>query len=456
MTEANQMIKTNERGVALASYIAGAPDRTYPTEVVHEARRALVDFLGVTIVAAFDKTVMPVRKTVERWHASGKSRIVLGGTTTPALAALINATATHAMDYDDVHYLGAGHPGGPCWSTAIAVAQEIGASDTLALNAFITGFEVMARLGGGGVPGVGRSLQRKGFHPTSVVGRMGAAAVASTLYGLDGQKALNALSNTATTAGGLVGSFGTHGKPFHAGKAAMDGILAADLAQDGYIGSPRLFETEGGWLDAFIQDRSVEVPPLDFEERYELLRNGYKLFASCRATHASSQAAQQLAGKIAGRRIEKVTARLHPGAFVTAGNLNPKTPLEAKFSVPFCVAMALNGYRLAWSDFSERVFADKNVTDIVPKITLVPVEGQSPASAFIEVTLSDGEALHAETQIILGHPENPVSDAGLEEKFNSLVEPVLGTGKAAPLLDQAWRFGEAGTLDQIDRLLAGA
>lgn len=456
MTEQNQTSQTNSRGAALANYIAAAPGRAYPPEVVHEARRALVDYLGVTIVAAFDETVVPVRRTVERWHAAGKARIVLGGTTTPALAALINATATHAMDYDDVHYLGAGHPGGPCWSTAIAVAQELGAPDSLALNAFIAGFEVMARLGGGGVPGVGRSLQRKGFHPTSVVGRMGAAAAAGTLYGLDAKKALNALSNTATTAGGLVGSFGTHGKPFHAGKAAMDGILAADLADDGYIGAAQLFEIEKSWLDAFIQDRNVEVPPLDFEERYELLRNGYKLFASCRATHASSQTAQQLAGKIAGRRIEKVTARIHPGAFVTAGKLDPKTPLEAKFSVPFCIAMALNGYRLAWSDFSEKVFADKNVTDIVPKVTLVPVDGQSPASAFIDVTLSDGETLHAETQVILGHPENPVSDARLEEKFNSLVEPVLGADKAAALLETAWAFGEAGTLNRLDQLLAEA
>jgi 2-methylcitrate dehydratase PrpD len=454
MITQSQTSQAKSRGTALANYIAAAPGRDHPEEVVHEARRALVDYLGVTIVAAFDETVVPVRKTVERWHASGNARIVLGGTTTPALAALVNATATHAMDYDDVHYLGAGHLGGPCWSTAIAVAQEIDAPAAVALNAFIAGFEVMARLGGGGVPGIGRSLQRKGFHPTSIVGRMGAAAVAATLYRLDTQKALNALSNAATTAGGLIGSFGTHGKPFHAGKAAMDGVLAADLAYDGYIGSDRLFESENGWLDAFIQDRNVEVPPLDFEERYELLRNGYKLFASCRATHASALTAQKLVKKIAGRCIEKVTACIHPGALVTAGNINPKTPLEAKFSVPFCIAMALSGYRLAWSEFSEKVFADEKVVDILPKITLVPVEGQSPASAYMDVTLSDGEALYAETLVILGHPENPVSDFGLEEKFNTLVQPIMGAEKAAALLETAWTFGRAGTLSNLHQLLA--
>lgn len=445
-----------ERGTALARYIADTPRRRYPDEVIHEARRALVDYLGVTIVAAFDETVRPVRHAVERWNAKGKARIVLGDTTTPALAALINATATHAMDYDDVHYLGAGHPGGPCWSTALAVAQEVAADDEQALVAFITGFEVMARLGGGGVPGVGRRLQRKGFHPTSVVGRMGAAASAAALYGLDAEKSLHALSNTATTAGGLVGSFGTHGKPFHAGKAAMDGILAADLAAEGYIGAPHLFELERGWLDAFIQDREVEVPPLDFEERYELLRNGYKLFASCRATHASAQAAQQLADRIGGRRIEKVYVKVHPGALVTAGKLAPETPLEAKFSVTFCVAMALNGYRLAWTDFSDAVFADPRVTSLVRKVTLEPVEGQSPASAHVDVLLAGGETLHAETAVILGHPENPVSDAGLEDKFRSLVEPVLGEARAKSLLKTAWAFGQQGTLHQLNLLLAKA
>lgn len=446
---------TQTRGATLARYIAQAAERRYAKEVVHEARRSLVDYLGVTVVAAFDETVEPVRRAAARWNAQGNARIVLGGTTTPALAALINATATHAMDYDDVHYLGAGHPGGPCWSTAIAVAQDLGASGEAALGAFITGFEVMARLGGGGVPGVGRRLQRKGFHPTSVVGRMGAAAVAAALHGLDAKRSLHALGNSATTAGGLIGSFGTHGKPFHAGKAAMDGILAADLAAEGHVAAAHLFETEKGWLDAFIQDRLVEVPPLDFHAGSELLRNGYKLFASCRATHASSQAALSLSDEIAGREVESVRVKVHAGAPVTAGNPDPKTPLEAKFSVAFCVAMALAGYRLAWTDFSDKVFADGRVTSVIPRVILEPVEGQSPASAFVQVTLVDGTVLSAQTAIILGHPDNPVSDRGLEEKFQSLVEPVLGKERTKALLDTAWRFGEEDGLTRLSALLVG-
>lgn len=445
-----------ERGRHLARFIVQARERKIPDIVRHEARRALVDYLAVTLAAAFDPVTQPVRRVAERWNAPGGARVVLGGTTAPALAALVNATATHAMDFDDVHYLGAGHPGGPCWAAALAVAEHAGHDDAVTLSAFVTGFEVMARLGGGGVPGVGRMLQRKGFHPTSVVGRMGAAAVASVLHGLDETRTLNALANAATTAGGLVGSFGTHGKPFHAGKAAMDGILATDLAAEGFVGAAHLFELEKGWLDAFIQDRNVAVPPLDFDTRWELLRNGYKLFASCRATHASSQTAIGLYPRIAGRAIRRVHARVHPGALVTAGKLDPRTALEAKFSVPFCIAMALNGYRLAASDFQDSLLKEDRLTSLLPRIAIEPVQGQSPASAFVTVELEDGEVLEGHTEILRGHPENPVDDAELDAKFRDLVEPVIGEARASALLDVAWRFGEPGGIAGISGLIAGA
>lgn len=444
------------RGLALARYVATGRGRSYSKAVLHEARRALVDTLGLMLVAAHDEPVEPVRRTVARWRAQGDARIVLGGTTTPALAALINATAVHAMDFDDVHYLGAGHLSGPCWSAALAMGQAHGASEQDILSAFLTGFEVMARLGGGGVPGVGRSLQRRGFHPTSVVGRMGAAATASVIHALDEERALHALSHAGTTAGGLLASFGTHGKPFHSGKAAMDGILAADMAADGYIGAKIMFEEHGGWLDAFIQDHQVEIPPVDdFESNHEILRNGYKVLASCRGTHAATQAAQELAGQIAGRTIRHVKVFVHPGALVTAGKRAPETCLDAKFSVSFCVAMGLLGYRLAFSDFTSTLMRRGDLAELEQRVELVVVQGQSPASSQVEVELDDGSLLRARTEIMAGHPDNPVDDQVLSDKFLGLAAPVIGDAPANELLQAAWNFGAPGTLALVDRLIAG-
>lgn len=441
------------RGEQLAVYITGTPAREFPPEVVDAALRALVDYIGVAVGASEDAPVRPVRRTVAAWNAQGGSTVFMGGRTTPALAALANGTMAHAMDYDDTHPGGAGHPSGPCWSTALAMAEHHAAGEGDALAAFITGFEIMARLGGGGPPGVGRSLQRRGLHPTSVFGRTAAAAAACVLLRLDESQVRYALGIAATTAGGLVGSFGTHSKPFHAGKAAMDGILAAQLAAEGFVSATQLYELEKGLLDAFIQNREVEVPPLDFDERWEILGNGFKPYASCRATHPSTQAARSLAEGVAGRKISKVHARVHPNALVTAGKTAPRTPLEGKFSVPFCIALGLRGYRVVSSDFVDATMRDAAVMDVVPLVQLEAVQGQSPHSAFLDVTLDDGERLHGETKIVLGHPENPMSWEDLRVKFEGLVEPVLGSTATPELFDAAREFGEPDSLARLMSLL---
>ena len=442
------------RGEQLVEYIAGTAGRSYPPEVIDAALRALVDHLGVAVGASNDAPARPVRSVVQRWKASGKARIYIGGRTTPALAAFANATMAHAMDYDDTHPGGAGHPSGPCWSTALAIAEEDGLDEKSALAAFITGFDVMSKLGGGWVPGVGRSLQRRGWHPTSVFGRTGAAAVACALMRLDEERIANALGVAATTAGGLVGSFGTHGKPFHAGKAAMDGILAAQLAADGFVAATHLYEIEKGLLDVFIQDREVEVPPLDFETGWELLGNSFKPYASCRATHASTQAARSIASRVQGRKITKVHAKVHPNALVTAGKTAPRTALEGKFSVPFCISLGLRGYKVVSTDFIEATMRDSAVMDVVPLVQLEAVQGQPAHTAYLDVTLEGGEHVLGQTDIVMGHPDNPMSWDALREKFEGLVVPVLGAQKTAMLFDLGRNFLEPGSIGKLSEILA--
>lgn len=435
------------RGRLLTDFIAGALQREYPEAVRDAARRAFVDYLGVSLGAMQDPPVRAVRGAVRGWGAPDAATVFLGFRTAPALAALVNGTATHSQDYDDTHPLGTGHPSGPCWSAAIAMSEHLGSREADMLAAFITGYEVMAKLGGGGVKGVGRALQRHGFHPTSVFGRPAAAAVTAVLLGLDEHQIACALGNAATTAGGLVGSFGTHGKPFHAGKAAMDGIMAAQFAAEGFEASTALYELEGGLLSACIQDRSANIPDLsDFGTNWEILGNGFKLFASCRATHASTEAAARLAQVVSGRPIARVHVRTHGNALVTAGKLNPQTPLEGKFSVPFCVALGLTGRSLVPADFSEANLRDPRIVDLLAKTVVEAVVGQPPYEAHVEVFLEDGEHLRADTAILRGHPDNPLSWSDLESKFKGLVAPVIGAGPADELFEIARGIDQAGAL----------
>ena len=261
----------------------------------------------------------------------------------------------------------------------------------------------------------------------------------------------NALGVAATTAAGLVGSFGTHGKSFHAGKAAMDGILAAQLAAEGFVAAAHLYELDDGLLKAIIQDSEVEVPPLDFDAGWEILGNGFKPYASCRATHASIQLARELAPAVANRKIAKVHAKVHPHALVT--EIEPHTPLEGKFSTRFCIALGLRNYRLVASDFSATAMADAAVTELMPRIELEAVPGQHNYTAYMDVFLEDGERLHAEVRRCLGHPESPMSWDDLKVKFEGLVEPVLGTAKSAELYDAGRHFDRPGGLRKLMRLL---
>jgi 2-methylcitrate dehydratase PrpD len=430
------MNTTITRGEQLADYIVGARQRVLPAPIWQAVRRALLDHLGCAIGAVHDPATEAVRRAAARWQARGTARVYLGERTTPALAALVNGTMAHAMDYDDTHSGGAGHPGGPCWSTALALADATSDGHFRVALAFVAGYEVMTRLGGGGPPGVGPGLQRRGFHPTAVVGRVGAAAAACVMLGLDRAAVTHALGAAATMTGGLMGSFGTHGKPFHAGKAAMDGILAAQLAAEGFIAATNLYDNpRQGLLGAFLQDGKAFVPPLDFGD-WELLNNGLKLYASCRATHASIQAARSLAPRVGARAIRRVHARVHPNGLVTAGRLAPATALEAKFSIPFCIALGLRGYTLTAGDFVDAIFADARVTSVVPVVRLEPVDGQPTHEAHLLVELEDGECLQASTTVVRGVPQNPLSETELAEKFHALTEPVIGKARALALYQQ--------------------
>lgn len=421
------------RGRQLESFVMATSYNTIPEDVREAARQALVDYIGVSIVGRDSPAAQPAQQVIKRWAAAGKARVILGQATNPALAALANGSMTHALDMDDTHSQGCGHPSGPIWSTALAMGQHYEKSAQEALAAFVTGYEVMARLGGGGTYGIGRTLQVRGFHPTSMVGRMGAVCAAAVLLKLDENQIGNALGAAATTAGGLLGSFGTHGKPFHAGKAAMDGILCAELALDGFVGARHLYEIKGGWMTAFLRDDQFQIPNLEFAAKWELLETGYKRFASCRATHTPAEAAILAHSMVNGRPIKRVVVRLDRTAMVTAGRLDPKTGLEGRFSIPLCVAMGLLGINLGPHDFNETTLALPEVQQLLKKIDCITIDDQPEDETHIEVELESGDILKASSEIPFGDPRRPFTWDDHHAKFTELVAPVMGETATAEL-----------------------
>ena len=433
----------------VAAWAAAAPGRNWPPEVVEAAKACLLDTLGVTLGALGEPGGRAVRRVVEGWRAEGRARIAHGGTTCAAGAALVNGTFAHCLDYDDTHVGATAHLSAPVWSAVLAVGQQIGAEGREMLAAFIAGFETGARLG----KGIGGVANLRGWHSTGIFGALGAAVAAAVLLRLDEDGIARALGAAATQAGGLTGSFGTHAKPFHAGKAAMNGVLAAELAAAGFEASETLLEAEGGLGSALVQDGAAGIGAVDFGEGWELLRNTVKPYAACLLTHPVIDAARALAPEAAGRTPERIELRVNPAAIRLAGKTDPQTPLEGKFSLAFCTALGLAGRPVAEADFSAETLADPALRAVLARVEPAAEPGRDTRSAVLAVQWADGGADRHETALARGNPGNPLSRAELETKFRSLAAPALGAGAEA-LGALAWDFDTPGRARELDNLLA--
>jgi 2-methylcitrate dehydratase PrpD len=439
---------TNPVGDKAAAFIAAAKDRTYSSDVIDMAKRCLVDWMGVAIGAVDQPVSRSVRETVLAWRAEGTAQILCGPKTAPALAALVNATMGHALDFDDTRGHAPSHLGSPTWSAVLALAQAQGADEEQALNAFITGYEIAAVLGDGGI---GNRMQAAGFHPKPVFGRLAAASAASVLLGLSQDQAANALGAAATTAGGMTASFGTMGKPLHSGNGAMEGVLAAELASRGFEAAQHLFD--GAFADTLVQTEGPKLGDAAFTDGQSLFDNSFKPYACGKLIHGHIDAARDLREKLDIDSIETIHCQVAAISSKLVGHPTPTEPLQGKFSIAFCVAAALLGYPVQLADFSTERLEDPRVRGLMDRVTLSINADVGRYGAIMEITLNDGKTLRTSIERSRGNPENPVSWADLKEKFDGLVQPILG-GQTDPLYHALRSFEQPGTLAQVRDLVS--
>jgi 2-methylcitrate dehydratase PrpD len=409
---------------AIAQFVAANATRTPPAKVLDAARMCLVDWVGVCTGAHSEKAGQIVRTVAASWGQSGRSTLLLGGQGSALVAALCNGTLAHCLDFDDTYIKGNTHTSAPLWAATLALGEQTGATEQEILNAFITGFEVSARVG----RGLGEAVTARGFHATGVFGRLGAAAACAALLRLDADSCQHALGLAATQAGGLTGSFGTMSKPFHAGKAAMDGVLSAQMAAAGFKAAIQLLDPNGGLDGAIIQDKAFAISPANFDG-WEILENSFKPYAACHLTHPAIDAARG-AGvqkkEIGG--IQEI--EVHAGALahqVTGGKTgSPSNALEGKFDIRYCVALALHGRRLSATDFMDPLHGDEDVRRTAGKVRPLANERMGYTSAAVKIKLRDGSVRDCEVPVAKGHPGNPMGWTDMQAKFEGLVEPAAG------------------------------
>jgi 2-methylcitrate dehydratase PrpD len=398
-------------------------DAAPPAEARARAAAAVLDTVGVTLAGASEPASRIVREVVA---AEGDATCTVFGTAARASAsgaALANGTAAHALDYDDMCFVSLAHPSAPLIPAVVAASELDGAAGRALLDAYVVGFEIEARIGSLMNP---RHYQR-GWHCTSTIGTIGAAAAVSRLLGLDATAAGHALAIAASEASGLKENFGTMVKPLHAGLAARNGVLAALLARGGMTASTLALDGPQGFLHAMDSEGAALTDAIaDLGVRWEIVETGItvKLYPSCAGTHPSLDAILDL------RRRERFTADDVERIDVDVDSIvptiliydRPSTGLEGKFSLPFCAAAAVVFGRVGIYPFDAAGLRDPRVSSLMPRISMrvdPSLDGTGPplTQARVHIRLRGGRVLTQHANGARGYPEQPASDKELDAKF---------------------------------------
>ncbi len=406
-----------------------------PEDIRAWARQCVLDYVGCTLAGAKDELTEIL--LAEMQEQGGKEAATIIGHTVKlpaAAAAVINGAASHALDYDDVNLAMPGHPTVAILPALLALAEERGSSGAEVLTAFVAGYELQCRIGRVVSPGHYDVL---GFHATATIGSFGSAAACAHLMGLDAEGFVTALGIAGTQAAGLKSMFGTMCKPLHAGKASYHGLMAAKLAARGFTSRDDVVECGQGFAKThspnFNPAAALETPP----QGWYIRNNLFKYHAACYMVHSSIEAARKLRDQhgVTPDKVDTIRIQLEEACDRICNIPAPKTGLEAKFSLRLATAMGLAGVDTSrLSTYSSEVAADPTLVAIRDRVEFDFRTGIPNTFAEIDLLLTDGTRLTARHDS--GIPAVDTEDQGkrLEEKFNALVEPILGSNAATALI----------------------
>jgi 2-methylcitrate dehydratase PrpD len=437
-------VATRRVAESMSEFVA---EGTTPAGARERAAIAACDTIGVILAGAPEPASTIIRKTAVA-GSHGPCRVLgTGATAGPGEAALANGVAAHALDYDDMCFVSLAHPSCALVPAVLAAGELSGASGRTVLDGYIVGFELECRLGMVMNP---RHYHHRGWHCTSSIGTLGAAAAAARVLGLDPAAIAHALGIAASSACGLKENIGSMVKPLHAGMAARNGVLAARLASEGFTASEHAIDGPQGYLAAMDSERSAAalVEALgDLGSRWEILDTGVtvKLYPSCAATHPPLDVLldlQRRHGFAAGDvdAIDVVVDSMTPRLLI---HERPSTGLEAKFSMPFCAAAALVFGHPGITTFEVDTIRDPRVQQLMPRVTLranPDFDAAQPLSqADVTIRLHDGRTIAGHADGARGYPGR-LTEEELTRKFLDCAGRSLRRANAEQALDTVRRI----------------
>jgi len=426
----------------LARFVATHPSRGWADAVDHEAHRTLLNWLGCAIGASRHDAANAVLAAIGALQSAPQAT-VLGRTerVDMASAALVNGITSHVFDFDDTHLKTIIHPAGPVAPALLALAEVRGAPARALVDALVLGIDVACRVGNAIYP----DHYDRGWHITGSTGMLGSAAACARLLGLDAHQTAMALGIAASQPGGLREQFGTMTKSLHPGAAARIGLMAALMAQNGFTASARALEAPRGFVQVVSPKRAWNELTDELGTRFEISFNSYKPFACGVVIHPCIDACVQLRARgVRPEQVVRIDMKVHPLVLELTGRKEPADGLQSKFSVYHGCAVGLIFGRAAEEEFSDAVARRDDVIALRRKVTATADASIDEAATDLVAVLTDGRSERVRVDHAIGSLQRPMTDADLERKFHGLVDPVLGAGRGAALIEATWKLSAGG------------
>lgn len=380
----------------IAGFVADARYEDLPATVVSAAKDSFLDTLGIAIAGAVEPAGRLITEYVVRAGGAAEASIVGCDAKVPARAAAeANGTLAHVVGYSDFSVPNVLHPSVAVLPAVWALGEARGATGADVLLAHVLGVEVACKIGRVLTP----DFTQRGFHPCAIVGTFGAAAAAAKLAGLDEDGVASALGIAGVRAAGIKVSLGTMSKAYAVGNAAAGGVVAAELAAAGYTGATDVLEGRDGFFQTF--GAGVAADDLALGRPYDFDAPGItiKPYPACTRSHPAIDATLAARRRVRDpSEIAHVACHVAPAVMQVVKVARPRNAMEAKFSLPFCLAAALLEGEVVMDTFrDERLHAERTQALMarVEPVTDAALASRGPFAARVSVTLKDGTRIDA-------------------------------------------------------------
>ena len=437
-----------------------------PADVIDRAKYLLLDYIGVAARGSLSDSSRPVQRVISSLDKAQDGAVVIGTDirVNPPYAALANGIASHSLELDDVVNEASLHPAVAIMTAALAAAHISGCTGKELIEAVVTGYEVTIKLGIALDPA---AHYAQGFHPTATCGTMGAAITAAKILRLDPKSMQNALGIAGSQAAGSMEflSDGAFTKRFHPGWAAHSGIIAALLARDDFTGPGTIIEGRFGFLHSYSPKSDPAKILENWGKPYEVIKTSIKPHACCRYKQGPIDGILQIMreNELSAAHIENVTLSVLKAGFALVAEpedlkINPRSIVDAQFSMPFGAAMAILHGKASLDQYTEENLSSPSVKAMMTKITCVKdpeIEKDFPKKwpALAKIKTKDGQEYSANIDYPKGDPENPFTWEELIEKFRNLIAPVFSEARQDQIIEKVQSLEQTQDVTILSNLL---